>query len=152
MKDPNTRPRLVAGALLVLALLLGTATGVALDRLVLRPDVALSGEAPRAERGERHDGRGSRERYHAQLARELGLSAEQEARVDSILQRQQEKLRQLDRDLRPQYKVIFEETRAEIDAVLSPEQRERLAQLRAEWKQRKQQRERERESAPRSGT
>lgn len=121
-----------AAAVLVVMLLLGIVSGVALDRWVLRPDrelaVGRSGAMPR----ERFDPTRARDRFSGQLARELGLSRDQQAAVDSLLRLQQVRARTLMRETRPRIRELTLETEASIRAVLTEEQWNRWQALRRE--------------------
>lgn len=111
----------MAGLVILLIALGGGAAGVALDRLVFlpmhfhgRPFGPGRGGPPGAEM----EGR-ARERF----SREIGLSAEQQKRVDSLIDRQMEELRAVRSATQPRIDTIFSQTRKAIDAILTPEQR-----------------------------
>lgn len=74
------------------------------------------------------------------MARDLGLTADQQMRIDVILDEQQQRMREIMRETRPQTRALLKETRARIEEVLTPEQRERWEAMHAE-------RHRDRESA-----
>lgn len=126
------RGSLSAAAVLVVMLLLGIVSGVALDRWVLRPDRELatgrSGAMPR----ERFDPTRARTRFSGQLAQELGLSAQQQAAVDSLLRLQQVRARTLMRETRPRLREVTAETESGIRAVLTEDQWNRWQELRRE--------------------
>ena len=129
------RSSLLAASLLLVTLLFGVIGGVALDRWVLRADAYASGQRaaiPRRMGEQRFDPARLRSEFGGQLARELGLTAEQRARVDSILQRQQVRSRTLMRQMAPELQRLADSTRAELREVLTPDQWERMQQLRAE--------------------
>jgi Spy/CpxP family protein refolding chaperone len=139
MTNPNTKPRALAAILLGVAAAIGLLAGVVLDRLVLLPRGAIAAESPAPETTDR---RGPGEpvrrgppppddRYLEFLSRELSLSAEQRAQVEEILQAQQERVLEITSQTRPQMRAVAQETRAAIDEVLTLEQRERVAELRA---------------------
>jgi hypothetical protein len=117
----RTGPRAIAGVLLVVVAALGLAGGVALERFVLDPQ-----QPPRAPRH-------SAERAHVYsryLAKELGLSAEQERTVDSILVARQAQSRAVAAQVKPRFDSITVATRADLDRVLTPPQRTKYADLR----------------------
>ena len=126
---PPRRPsgRLLAGLVLLLVALAGGLAGLALDRLVLLPQTA---GGPRwFEHGPgRHPPR-DRE-FRKRFAREVGLSAEQQIRIDSIMDRQGRELRAIRRQVQPQIDSIVGRTRRGLDSVLTPEQRRKAEALR----------------------
>ena len=71
-------------------------------------------------------------RYADRLAARLNLSADQRARIDSILAEEQARVRELTREVAPQFRTIAEQTRSRIEGVLTDSQRERLRELRDE--------------------
>lgn len=78
-----------------------------------RPDGPGRRPGDRGVRGER-----GRPRMERVLHRELDLTDEQRARIEAILD-----------GARPRYAAVRESTRAEIERVLTPEQRTRLKEL-----------------------
>ena len=125
---PAPRPsgRLLAAFVLVLVALAGGLAGVALDRLVLLPKM-FSG--PRFEHGPgRHPPR-DRE-FRKRFAREVGLTAEQQVRVDSIMDIQGRELRAVRRQAQPQIDTIVSRTRRQLDSILTPEQRQKAEAIR----------------------
>jgi Spy/CpxP family protein refolding chaperone len=66
------------------------------------------------------------------LARDLGLTAEQQARIDEILDEQQRRMREIMGETRPRTRAILKETRARVEEVLTPEQRARWEELHRE--------------------
>lgn len=131
-----SRPRALAAVLLGLAVVVGFLAGVAADRLLLLPRESVAAEARaggrgaefRPETGPRRAG----ERYLDMLAEELQLSAEQRARIDTILSVQQQRIREVHAEARPRVQAITRDTREAIRTVLTAEQRERFEQLRAQ--------------------
>jgi Spy/CpxP family protein refolding chaperone len=63
------------------------------------------------------------------LDRELKLTPEQHARIDTVLTRREADLRALMSETRPRFDSIASRTRSEIHAVLTPEQREEFAEI-----------------------
>ena len=122
------RPRgfWLAALVLLLAVFAGGVGGVLLDRLVLLPDM---GRGP----GFRHGPGGHPPRnreFRNRFARELGLSAEQQERIDSIMDRQGRELRAVRGRVQPEVDSIIKRTRRALDSVLTPEQRKQAADLR----------------------
>jgi hypothetical protein len=116
-------PRAMAALLLVAVCLLGGLGGVALDRFVLMP------EHPH-HRGDRFSPE-SAHRFSRFLAHELSLSKQQEVKVDSILLARQAQTRALANEVHPRFEALAQATRADVERVLTPEQRAKYEQLRA---------------------
>ena len=117
---------LLAVLVLVIAVLAGGIAGVAADRLLL---------LPRMDRGAWHGpGRGHgapRDReFRDRFARELGLTPEQQIRVDSIMDRQGRELRAVRGQVQPQLDSIISRTRQALDSVLTPGQRKKAEAIR----------------------
>lgn len=121
---PRGGPRAMAALLLAAVFLLGGLAGVALDRLVLSPKPAPHKHVSRLSPESAH-------RYSRYLGKELSLSKEQEARVDSILIFRQSQTRALATEVHPRFEAIAEQTRADVEQVLTPEQKTKYEQLRA---------------------
>ena len=103
------------GLVLLLVGCAGIAVGVAIDRLVLYryygADVITDGT-----------GSGTARR----LARELDLSSAQQVKIDSIIARQMTAYDSLRNEYQPRVRALMLGTRAAIDSILTPPQRERL--------------------------
>ena len=63
---------------------------------------------------------------------QLGLDDEQSAQVERLMQEQRRKAEQLMGDMEPRMKALMDSTNAAIEAVLTPDQRERFRELQAE--------------------
>ena len=126
--SPPKRPsgRLLAVLVLLLAAFAGGLGGVAMDRLVLLPRMF---GGPRLEHGPGRYPPRDRE-FRNRFAREVGLSAEQQVRVDSIMDRQGRELRAVRRRVQPQLDSIITRTRRGLDSVLTLEQRKKAAEIR----------------------
>jgi hypothetical protein len=61
----------------------------------------------------------------------LGLSPAQKTQVDSILSQQMAKRRALEDSMGTRMRALMDSTRAMVDRVLTPEQRQKLAAMRA---------------------
>lgn len=105
----------IAGAL-ALVFLAGAAAGIFFERLVLSP-------RPPHRRPPSHFP------SMEMMARELGLSAEQQERIKEIFQRNEERFRALRGDIRKHLNDIREQLKREIDAVLTPEQINKLQDM-----------------------
>lgn len=119
------------GALLVLLLVAvaGGFVGAAVDRLCFAPRM-FGGHGPgghewRPGGGPPRD-RGFRDRF----AHDLGLSPDQQTRIDSIMDRQGRELRAVRGRVQPQLDSIITRTRRQLDSVLTPEQRTKAEEIR----------------------
>jgi Spy/CpxP family protein refolding chaperone len=116
----------LAALVLLLAVFAGGVAGVLLDRLVLLPDMERGFGFRHGPGGHPPRNREFRNRF----ARELGLSAEQQERIDSIMDRQGRELRAVRGRVQPDVDSIVRRTRRALDSILTPEQREKAADLR----------------------
>ncbi len=125
----SSSPRLTgtpwfAGLVILLAAISGGIAGVAVDRLVLLPHLF---RGP----GERHEHRGPPgDDFRRRFGREIGLTPEQQARVDSIMDREMRGVHEVRAAVQPRLDSIVARTRKELDAVLTPEQREKAEAMR----------------------
>jgi Spy/CpxP family protein refolding chaperone len=118
--------RRVAAVVLLLAVIAGGLAGIALDRLLLLPGPY---RGSRFEHGPGRHPPHDRE-FRRRFAGEVGLSAQQQARIDSIMDRQGRELRTIRRQVQPQLDSIVSRTRRELDSILTPEQRQKAAEIR----------------------
>jgi Spy/CpxP family protein refolding chaperone len=102
---------LVAGA--------GVATGVVLERTVLSHHDD-HGRGPGGRRG------GDRGPMHERFGRDLGLSKAQESKIDSIFASHRPAIDSARAASEPRVRAIIDQTRREIDSVLTPEQRAKM--------------------------
>jgi len=115
------RPTAWLAAALAVVFLAGAAAGIFFERLVLSPRGGHgrpSGHFPSLEI----------------LARELDLTADQQARIKDIFERNEERFRGLRGDIRKNLNDIREQLKREIDAVLTPEQIKKLQDMIARHK------------------
>jgi Spy/CpxP family protein refolding chaperone len=122
------RPRgfWLAALVLLLAVFAGGVGGVLLDRLVLLP-----GHVRGPGFGHGPGGHPPRNReFRNRFARELGLSSEQQERIDSIMDRQGRELRAVRGRVQPEVDSIIKRTRRALDSVLTADQRKKAADLR----------------------
>jgi Spy/CpxP family protein refolding chaperone len=128
------RTRLLGFALLAVTFVAGALSGAALER-VLGAD-----EPPRPERS----GEGRRRAY---VIDGIEMSAGQRAAIDSILDRRSERMRVVWKEVEPHMEAITDSTRADIMAVLTPEQRAEyehaLQERRRERRERRERQDRE---------
>lgn len=125
----TSRPRLLGSVLLVLTFLVGALAGAAFQHAVGARELDDRFVATKERDGRASDG---------DIFDRIGVSPEQRAEIDRILERRREDLDAFWAEAGPQLRAITEETRAEVKALLTPEQRETMNQLRAERKAMKQ--------------
>jgi Spy/CpxP family protein refolding chaperone len=104
------RARLTGMVVLALAFLVGSLTGAAAIR------VADAETAPKLMRNKATQ-------QQPELLDRLELSSDQRVRVDSILERRRQEMEQFWDQHRPALRAIADSARAELRAVLTPEQR-----------------------------
>src|SRR4051812_6634550 len=116
MTDPTGGSRrsagpLLAALMLLLAVVVGAVAGIVLDRHVL---------LPRMFHGDHFPGRRPpRDReFRNRFAREVGLSSDQQIRIDSIMDRESRELRLLRGKIQPQLDSIIRSTRRQLDSIL----------------------------------
>ena len=106
---------------IVLVAAAGVASGVVLERRVL----SHHGERERGRPGERRDG-GARPPMHERFGRDLDLTPAQAARIDSIFASHRPAIDSARAVSEPKIRAIIDQTRREIDSVLTPAQREKM--------------------------
>jgi Spy/CpxP family protein refolding chaperone len=130
MTNPSSpwRPggRLLAALVLLLVAVAGGLAGVAIDRRVLLP---RKFEGHRFEHGPGPHGPRDRE-FRNRFAHELGLSSDQQTRIDSIMEHQGRELRTIRHQVQPRLDSIVSRTRRQLDSVLTPEQRKKAEEIR----------------------
>jgi Spy/CpxP family protein refolding chaperone len=82
-------------------------------------------------------GQHHRERMMHKLQRELGLTAEQEAKVSAIMTASHEEMEKVWCELKPRFETIRSSTTARIKEVLTPEQQTKFAAIDAKMQERK---------------
>lgn len=107
-----------AAVLLLLMFAAGLAVGLAGERY------ALHREAEESSRRGR-EGRTTIERF----ADDLGITPEQQARIDPILVETRERMSAVYDRVRPEWEAVVDSARARIEAVLSPDQVEKYRAL-----------------------
>jgi Spy/CpxP family protein refolding chaperone len=123
MTTPTTpaRGRLVAAAVLFLVAVAGGLTAVTLDRFVLRHGPHGMSPSPCPHGHERA--------FRDRMARELDLSVDQRMRIDTLMDRQLREIRSIRAQVQPRLDSVVSQTRRQIDAILTPEQREKARAL-----------------------
>jgi Spy/CpxP family protein refolding chaperone len=145
MSAPRIGPRLLAGLVIVLTFVVGGLAGAVLDRTVTPPAWAMArggrGGPPPApdSRREREGRERGRERFVQQLTREVSLSPAQVAKIDEITREREQKMNAIWAEVRPRIHALLEETRTEVDQVLTPEQRQKMQELRRQHEAARQQ-------------
>jgi hypothetical protein len=116
---------------------LGAVAGVLADRRFARHP------------GDRREERGSRipswlnrpesehRKYWSRIHDQLGLAPEQRAAVDTVLARRARQLDTARHRMEPEMLAIMQTTRAQIDSILTPEQRVKLEEIRKERRERR---------------
>lgn len=120
------KSRRMAGVIMLLIAVGGGAAGVALDRLVFLP-MHFRGRPFGPGRG--GPGAEMEHRARERFSREIGLNADQQKKVDSLLDRQMVEFRAVRSEMQPRIDTIFSQTRKAIDAILTPEQRTKAEEL-----------------------
>jgi len=147
VSDTLRGSKLLAVVVLVATFVAGALSGAAVHRVV----VAAGAESDVAARGPGGpEGRPGRRSLDDRLLAELDLSAEQRARVDSVLERRRREMEAFWDTTGPRVRQIVDTTRAEIRQLLTPAQREEYDRLREKWQQEHREREaaRERKDRP----
>lgn len=107
---------------LALVFITGMIVGVVATRIAVRHFVKVAIAQPDR----------LRDRIEQNMTRRLSLTAEQRVKVHASLVQAHERVRALRTEMQPRFTVILTETRDDIATVLTPEQREKFAQLRRE--------------------
>jgi len=78
-----------------------------------------------------HDGEfGMRRNMVDHLSRELDLSASQRTKLDSVMERQAAAFKKIREETQPRIKALVDSSHAQIDQLLTPEQRAKYAKMR----------------------
>ena len=130
-----TQSRLTAVGVLLAVAVAGGAGGVLLDRTLLapkdhtftRPPMGGGDNAGRRGGPPSADGR---RRFSDRLAKELGLTPEQQVKVDTIMTRQFQGMRKASATIQPTIDSLVRAAQASMDSVLTPEQRIKVQEMR----------------------
>ena len=117
----SSNTRTAAIAVVVVAFIAGILVGVAGDHLYLIKTGRLS---------PRRDSRSAAERMTDRLTHELDLTPQQKTEVQQIIERHRAKIDATMAAVRPQVRQELDATNAEIEKVLTPEQKTKFADLR----------------------
>lgn len=112
--------RAAAGGVLFVTLVAGFLLGLVWSRTSSAQAEAAAPAAVAAE--EEDEDRGGETRRRGLIVERVGLSAEQQIQVDSIVGHSRTMMRQLRADYRTGYGELIESTRSSIKSVLTPEQ------------------------------
>jgi hypothetical protein len=113
-----TRTKGLAAAFYLMAVVVGAAIGVTVDRWVLRESWTREMRDPRAMRG--------------RIAEELAFDSTQRAGLDSLLDTRNRRMDSLMAPVRPGIDSVSREAREAFDRLLTPEQRTKYEQWRRE--------------------
>ena len=119
MSLSNTKTIIIASIIVLVTFVAGAFTGIFVDHLLLRGHRL----GPRAHRAAAHV-------MLSRLDRHLDLTDDQEKKIDEILRRRHDRITEMWEGVRPQVSKEIEATNAEIERLLTPEQREKFAKLR----------------------
>ena len=135
-------PRAAAGGTLLLTLAAGFLLGLVWSRRSpAPPEPVASAAAEEAvaadEAAPADEGRGRETRRRGLIVERVGLSAEQQVQVDSVVGHARGMMRQLRADYRSGYGELIESTRSSIKAVLTPGQAAEYDDLLADFDRRR---------------
>jgi Spy/CpxP family protein refolding chaperone len=121
-----TRSRWIAVAVMTATFLAGAMLGFAVQRIFASEPPAQAERAPRQEHEDRRD--------RPSILDKLDLTPAQEARRDSILEKRRREMNAFWEQHGPAMRAIVDSTRAEIDRMLTPEQRAQMEAFREKRK------------------
>lgn len=131
----STQARATAVAVLLAVGIAGVAGGVVLDRTVLMPKTPVAavrgGPNTPSDRIGRSPNPDMRRRFSERMAKDLGLTPEQSVKVDAIMKHQFDEMRKASELVRPRIDSLSRAAQLAMDSVLTPEQREKVKELRA---------------------
>ncbi|HEY7877088.1 MAG TPA: hypothetical protein VIC55_02625 [Gemmatimonadaceae bacterium] len=125
-------PRALAAIVVGVTLVAGILVGIGLDRAFFvrsfhggpgarfAPAFGMMTHGPRLA---------ARQAMRERFARDLQLTPEQQARIDTIMQRRLAAFDSIQEESRPRIRALIVDTRTQIDSILTPEQRERYHAL-----------------------
>lgn len=128
--DGAFSPRAMAAVVVAATLIAGILVGIGLDRAFFRPRRPAFGAFGAMRDPVRPNADSVRAHMLAGLARQLRLTPDQEARIDTIMMRRMAMLDSIRKATSPQIRALIGATRAQIDSVLTPEQRDKFRSLR----------------------
>lgn len=128
------RARFLGIVLLAATFLAGGLSGAALERRASAEPPRIKRQQEKTESDQSNDDRQHGRRRS--ILDQVDLSAEQRAAIDSILQAGREKVDAYWKETEPGYRALVDSTRAQVRAVLTPEQQAEYDRLRAEHRAR----------------
>lgn len=137
------RTRLLASGLLGVTFMVGALVGAAGDRLLTAEQesaATVQPAAPREPRNERERNRSPRGSIllDPNVLEQLGTTAEQREKIHAVLARRDQEAKRIYQAMKPELDAMMKETREELRAQLTAEQRTRLDQIieerRAQWR------------------
>lgn len=136
-------PRTLAGLVVVLTFVVGGLAGAVMDRSMARASAEVA-PSPAGRRGappgspqDRAGREQHRERFVQQMTRELNLTPAQVAKIDTITRTREQRMNAFWDEVRPRIHAMLDDTRKEIDQVLTPEQRSKLQEIRRQHESRR---------------
>ena len=133
-------PRIAAALVLLAVFVLGAAAGVLADRKLSRRDVGRRLEREGRVPSWLNRPEAEHRKYWSRIHDQLGLTPDQRAAVDTLLSHRARQLEAARHQMEPEMLRIMQETRAQIDSVLTPEQRVKLEEIRKERRERRERR------------
>jgi len=124
-------PRAVAALLIAFVAIVGAVAGAAIDRVLMQhkgPALVDTTFHPLSQ-ALRVPTDADRRHLREQLSQNLGLSAAQDRIIDSIMNHRSGEFNALREELRPRVERLVLDVRADIEQVLTPEQRTRFHAL-----------------------
>ena len=133
-------PRIAAALVLLAVFVLGAAAGVLADRKLSHRDGGRRPEREGRVPSWLNRPESEHRQYWSRIHDRLGLTSDQRAAVDTLLSRRARQLEAARHQMEPEMLRIMQETRAQIDSVLTPEQRQKLEEIRKERRERRERR------------
>lgn len=140
----SAKSRWIAVAVMTATFMAGVMVGYAAPRLLGREAPVAAAEPPAAAPGAR--------RERTSIFDQLNLTPEQQVRRDSILEKRRREMNAFWEQYGPEMRAIVDSTRAEIDRMLTPEQRVEMEKFRAKRRERGEERERRSEQPDTTGS
>jgi Spy/CpxP family protein refolding chaperone len=130
-------PRIAATLVLLATFALGAAAGVLADRKLGRQGWERRAEGRGKVPSWLNRPESEHRKYWGRIHDQLGLTPEQRAAVDTLLSRRARQLEAARHQMEPEMLRIMQTTRAQIDSILTPDQRSRLEEIRKERRERR---------------